>query len=312
MASSPGQAHWRMIRRYADLMYQGRQNTFWIPLSQIFTLDENGVPVLNRVRLRRWVRTFTDAGLHYIEGGHFGGRTDGVWTAPTFIGLTKSLATSPEGNADIAVIAGQLMDEIDRNDWWGHWIQHVADEPIAANAVDYRIFVGMVRRYMPAMPILDATMQGRLWVPWTCGVRRCRLPAELRAFRAHAGAGRCRLVLYLLLSKAVLAQPPARHGTAAAGADRLSLGALQAGWFSALGLQPVPETAGSLRDERHPQLGRRQQLAASGDTHIVYPAPPKYGRAYASRRTAGGDYELRQLRSAIRKGAEPDAAGDPG
>ena len=30
--------------------------------------------------------------------------------------------------------------------------------PIAENAADYRIFTGMVRKYMPGIPILDATM----------------------------------------------------------------------------------------------------------------------------------------------------------
>ena len=63
---------------------------------------------------------------------------------------------------DDSEAAGQLMEEIDRNDWWDRWIQHVADEPIAANAADYRIFVGMVRKYMPGVPILDATMEESL------------------------------------------------------------------------------------------------------------------------------------------------------
>jgi len=179
------EAHWRMIRRYADLMHRGRQNAFLIPLSHVFTRTEKGAPELNRRRLRRWVKTFTDAGLHYIEGGHFGGRTGRAWEAPTFsIGLTHSLATSPEGNADIAVIAGQLMEEIDRNDWWDRWIQHVADEPAAENAADYRIFVGMVRKHMPGVPILDATMEESLagsvdmWCPQVQSYQRNRARFE--------------------------------------------------------------------------------------------------------------------------------------
>ena len=53
------EGHWRMLRRYADLMHHGRQNTFIIPLAHIFSRADKGAPELNRQRLRRWVRTFT-------------------------------------------------------------------------------------------------------------------------------------------------------------------------------------------------------------------------------------------------------------
>ena len=61
-------------------------------------------------------------------------------------------------NADIAAAGRQLMEEIERGRWRDRYLQHVTDEPIRANAADYRIFVGMVRKYMPGIPILDATM----------------------------------------------------------------------------------------------------------------------------------------------------------
>jgi len=152
-----GKAHWRMIRRYADLMAHARQNTFWIPLPYVFSI-KRGVPVLDRARLRRLVGTFTIAGLHYIEGGHVAGRTNGEWEATTFdTSLTRQLATSPEGNATLAHIGRQLMEEIDRHGWRDRWIQHVTDEPTASNASEYRILTGMVRRHMPGVPLLDAT-----------------------------------------------------------------------------------------------------------------------------------------------------------
>ena len=153
---SPG--HWRMIRRYAELMAHGRQNTFWVPQRDIFR-KVRGRPMLDVDRLRRIVRTFTSAGMHYIEGGHFGSRSTGEWKCPTFnIGLTSTPAASVKGNADIACIAKQLMAEIERNGWRERWIQHIADEPIEENGADYRIFSGIVRKYMPGIPILDATM----------------------------------------------------------------------------------------------------------------------------------------------------------
>lgn len=155
-------AHWRMIGRYAQLMHHARQNTFLLPWADIFG-RAGGKLVLNRPRLRRLVKLFTDAGLHYIEGGHVAARTGGQWKATTFsVALDGPPATSIEGNADLAGACGQVMREIRANRWEKRWIQHVTDEPSEENVTDYRILVGMVRKYMPGLPILDATMNTAL------------------------------------------------------------------------------------------------------------------------------------------------------
>ena len=151
-----------MLARYAALMVHGRQNMFLVPLSTVFSLRD-GRPVIDAARLRRYVEVFTNAGMHFIEGGHFGGRATGKWACPNFsVGLTKALATSPEGNTDIHAIASQLIAEIDANGWHDRWVQHIADEPVAESAADYRIFTGMVRKYMPGLPIIDATQSEAL------------------------------------------------------------------------------------------------------------------------------------------------------
>ena len=174
------EGHWRMLARYAAIMAHARQNTFWIPLKCIFTVKDKRL-VLNAARLRRIVRVFTDAGLHWIEGGHFGSRSTSEWTCPTFsVRLVNQVATSPEGNAAIADIGRQFMAEIEPNGWRDRWIQHVADEPIRENADNYRIFVGMVRKYMPGIPILDATLHEFLvgsvdiWCPQVQGYEKHR------------------------------------------------------------------------------------------------------------------------------------------
>jgi hypothetical protein len=297
------EAHWRMIRRYADLMAHGRQNAFIIPLTHIFSRTAAGALELNRPRLRRWVKTFTDAGLHYIEGGHFGGRTDHAWEAPTFsIGLTKSLATGPEGNADIAAIAGQLMEEIDRNDWWDRWIQHVADEPIAVNAVDYRLFVGMVRKYMPGIPILDATMQETLvgsvdmWCPQVSSYQRNRERFEaMQALGDEVWSYTCcspggpwlnRLLDMELLRPALI------------------------GWGSALfnldgflhwGLNQYQQQQNPFEMNVIPNWGGGSNSLPPGDTHVVYPGggAPWSSVRFESHREGFEDLELlRQLQSA--------------
>jgi len=152
------EAHWDMIGRYARLMVHARQNTFWVPWHNIFRREKGGL-VLDRERLRRIVRTFTDAGMHYIEGGHVAARTRGDMESSTFdVMLGGPLATSAEGNADLARALKQLWGEIQRNGWQDRWIQHVSDEPVGVSATDYRVLAGMVRKYMPGIPLLDATM----------------------------------------------------------------------------------------------------------------------------------------------------------
>ncbi len=149
--------HWRMIRRYADLMAHARQNTFRVALNDIFT-KRGKAPSLDRNRLRRIVRLFSDAGMYYIEGGHLAGKRGNPWKATKFdLGLSGLPATSAEGNASLAGITRQLMCEIERNGWQKRWIQHVADEPLDPSATDFRILAGMVRKYMPGLPLLDAT-----------------------------------------------------------------------------------------------------------------------------------------------------------
>jgi len=149
--------HWRLIRRYAELAAGGRQNTFWIPLDLIF--DAGGkTPKLNRGRLRRFVRECTAAGLHFIEGGHVGHRTGGQWGATTYdVAFVNRRAVDPEGHRVLAALCRQLLAEIEANGWRDRWIQHVADEPTAGNAADYRTMAGMVHKYMPGVPVMDAT-----------------------------------------------------------------------------------------------------------------------------------------------------------
>jgi len=59
--------HWQMVRRYAELMTHGRQNTFWVPLKNVFASTKAGLR-LNRVRLGRIVSTFSHAGLTTSRG----------------------------------------------------------------------------------------------------------------------------------------------------------------------------------------------------------------------------------------------------
>ena len=149
-------AYFKILKKYAEQMYQARQNTFLIPLSTIFTYaPEKNEFILNRSKLKKIVKIFTDAGLYYIEGGHFGCRTGG-WVSPFEVVMSHHGVESMEANRDIASMASQLMQEIQKNGWQDRYIQHVADEPIPQNAASFRILAGIIRKYMPGIPLIDA------------------------------------------------------------------------------------------------------------------------------------------------------------
>ena len=302
------EGHWSMIRRYARLMAYGRQNTFWIPLATIFDFT-GAAPQLNVARLRRIVRTFTSAGLHYIEGGHFGGRTDGKWSSPTFsIVGTNHLATSPAGNADIASMARQLMTEIHANGWADRYIQHVTDEPTGDNASDYRIFVGMVRKYMPGIPILDATMDPSLagsvdiWCPQVHHYQHDRERFEqMRILGDRVWFYTCCSPggpwLNRLLDNELLR--PALFGWAAA---RYNLDG-----FLHWALNQYQSDQDPFNKTIIPNWGGGNNSLPAGDTHIVYPGKngPWSSARFEAQREGLEDLELlRRLRAKNPKRAE--------
>jgi len=157
-------AHWEMIRRYVDLMIASRQNMLWAPLG--FVEANRGQDGRWRFDLRRWerlIRLYLEAGARWIEGGHLAMRKDWGDERHHLHGQPDVLATDGEGYAFLAAFLPELMRVIKRNGWQDCYIQHVADEPLAASASDYRILCGIVRRFMLGIPLMDAEGSGGLW-----------------------------------------------------------------------------------------------------------------------------------------------------
>ena len=265
--------YWRMVGRYAKLMAYGRQNSILFPLSILFTMEEKG-PVLNRKRLERLVKSFTEAGIYYLEGGHIAGRTGGLWASPTFsTTIGGVLATSPAGGRIVASIGDQLMEAIEENGWQDRWIQHVADEPIPENASDYRILCGMVRRYMPAIPLMDASqdpaMAGALdiWCPLANQYEGRR--ADFESARRDCGdevwyytccfpGGNWlnRFLDFELLRPVLLGWGG---------------GLYDLGGFLHWGLNQYPASQDPFKQSCVPNWGGGNSTLPAGDTHIVYP-----------------------------------------
>jgi hypothetical protein len=290
--------YWQMLRRYADLMAHGRQNTFWIPLPSIFV--EKGPRVtLNPGRLERLVRLFTAAGLWNIEGGHLAVRTGGQWTAPTFdVAFGKQLANSPAGHAILVQLCRQLLVEIEKHGWRSRWLQHVTDEPISANAIDYRILVGMVHKYLPGIPILDATQDPKLvgsvdiWCPQVQEYQHDRVEYESqRALGDKVWYYTCCFPggpwLNRLLDQELLRPALLGWGGALFNLDG----------FLHWGLNHYREDQDPFTQSVLPNHGGGVNTLPPGDTHIVYPGKdgPWSSLRLEAHREGFEDYELLQL-----------------
>ena len=148
-------AHFDMIARYVRLGAYARQNVAILP--RIFVPDKDGASVPDEARYARLVALLRHEGIAFLEGPHLAKFTGGNWKSETFTPVTGSQPTgTPEGDAELERLASAFAGMIERNGWRDIWYQHVADEPSAWNADAYRAAVGIVRRTMPGVRLLDA------------------------------------------------------------------------------------------------------------------------------------------------------------
>jgi Glycoside hydrolase 123, catalytic domain len=156
-------SYWVMLRRYADLMAHGGQDTFWLRWQDFFAQGAAGRWNLDHDRLERYVRTFLDAGFDWIEGAPIAYRPEGDWSRDWLeLRFGKLPATGKEGQEALRQVASQLRSAFRTNDWSRQWIQHIADEPTNVNAADYRKLSNLLRKHLPGVPIVEATMTREL------------------------------------------------------------------------------------------------------------------------------------------------------
>lgn len=290
------EAHWQMIERYAQLMAHARQNTFWCTWGNFIERQPDGRMVLKRERFRRYVNLFLDLGFYYIEGSPIAGRPNADWSTTTLnLNLTGEPATSPEGNRALAEIAGLIVEEIRANGWEGRWLQHIADEPTENNADDYRILAGMLRKYMPGITIVEATMNLKvagavdIWCPQVQEYQKHRETFD--TFREQGD----RIWVYTCLAPA----GPWINRLL----DQERMRPMLVGWAAALfdldgflhwGLNHYQADPFEKSVVPHPNAPEPKNSLPAGDTHVVYPGPdgPWSSLRFEAHRVGLEDYEL--------------------
>jgi hypothetical protein len=177
------EAYYALLRRYARNLAEHRHNVALISAVDLarYSVGANGALAIDFSRFDRWVRIFQEEGvIGRIEGGHLGGRQGG-WETPFVVTVhaVKEGAvttwqvdpTSAEADAFYAQFLPALMGHLQEKGWRDCYVQHLADEPIAANIASYRALGALVRKYAPGLRIVEACHTKDLvggidiWVP---------------------------------------------------------------------------------------------------------------------------------------------------
>jgi hypothetical protein len=165
--------HWEMIRKYALLMRRTRQTHFLIP-REILEVEQkpDGTYVFHFERTKRLITLFLSLGFTHIEGNLLAHRIDfkDDYFVVDCCGKTVR-ALSPEGYDYLSKYLIAWKAFLEENGWLDLLHQHVADEPTEACAQEYRILSGIVRKYLPGVPLMEAVetydLDGSLdiWIP---------------------------------------------------------------------------------------------------------------------------------------------------
>ena len=156
------EGHWRMIRKYAEMMVSYHQDTFRVHLSMIISRkNKKGQWTFNFQLLERLIRTMIDAGMTRIEGGGFGscekwGSSEIFVYASQKLWKRKVRLSSPEAQEFLAQLLPAWRKFLEKHGWYKMVCQHVSDEPTEGAFYDYTAGACAVRKYLPGVPIIEA------------------------------------------------------------------------------------------------------------------------------------------------------------
>ena len=165
--------HWNMIKTYGEMMRHVRQTDFIVLHSLASVIEkENGTYAFDFSRTKQFIELYLSMGFRYIEGEPPVFRKN--WADNSFIVSVCGEdvpALSEKGYQYLSDYYRSWYGFLKDNHWLGCIIQHVADEPHEGCAAEYRILSGIVRKYMPGVPLVEAVeidnLEGAvdIWVP---------------------------------------------------------------------------------------------------------------------------------------------------
>lgn len=291
---------WGMLRKYAQLMSRGRQNTFWFIWSDFFRFNPDGsVAEFYGERLNRYINTFLSEGLTIIEGAPFARRRN--WESDAFLVAVPTSdnheipAVSEEGQKIIRSMAEPVIALMKKNQWESRWYQGVFDEPTDEYVDRYKTTVELLKSMKPDLKVLEATMTVSL-----SGIVDCWCPQvqeyqkNIDFFKQRQAAGDAVWVYTCLIPGGPWINRLV---------DQERLRQVYVGWACAkYDLQGFLHWGFNMhRGKPYEELVRLHDgpnnFLPAGDSHIVYPGKkgPISSQRFESHRIGMEDYELLYL-----------------
>jgi len=174
--------YWEMVRLVAKKMADYRQNVALIsPLRLATYSEQDGELEINFDRFDRTVEIFIEEGVvGRIEGAHLG-RRESHWTSPFVfhvpvwdegeVRFDRLPVDHERTRAFYDQFLPALVGHLQERGWLEIYMQHLADEPIEANASSYIEMANYVDRLAPELKIVEAVhnrdLEGTIdvWVP---------------------------------------------------------------------------------------------------------------------------------------------------
>ncbi len=146
-----------MLRKYANLLANGRQNSITIP-GELITYN-NGKFELDEDRMLRFIDVFRAVGFTHFESPHLMNRGDNDdWGDPELkVALTKRRYYTENGKDDVEQLITLIRDFAVKNNLANNWMQHISDEPTATQAACYVDIAKQLKSIFPEIKIMEAT-----------------------------------------------------------------------------------------------------------------------------------------------------------
>ena len=291
---------WGMLRKYAQLMARGRQNTFWFIWSDFFKFNPDGtVAEFYEQRLDRYINTFLSEGLTTIQGAPFSRRRD--WSTDAFLVAVPTAnnreipAVSEEGQNIIRSMAKPVIALMKKNGWEFRWYQGVFDEPTDEYIDRYKSTVALLKSMKPDLRILEATMTVSLSGIVDCWCPQVQEYQKNRPFFEERKAAGDAVWVYTCLA------PGGPWINRLIDMERLRQ--VYVGWACAkFDLQGFLHWGFNMHSGKpYEELVRKHMgpngYLPAGDSHIVYPGKngPVSSQRFEAHRIGMEDYELLYL-----------------
>jgi hypothetical protein len=158
--------YWQLLGNIGRVMAAHKQNVILTPVMELTSPRiESGKLAYDFARLDRWVKTFDDAGIPIIEGGHLLGRVSGYQTplrVPAYvikdgkIAVEKLEPEDPRAEQYLHSFLSAWYAHLKEHGWTNRYVQHIHDEPHGDERPYYNRYARLIRSEMPGIPTVDA------------------------------------------------------------------------------------------------------------------------------------------------------------